>query len=258
MTQELAKGYLGGSSAAAAAGLNPYCTPYRLWQQLMGEVPQFQGNRFTEWGNRLEPVVRDKYKELHQAVVHVPDKSLIADNGWARATPDGLVVSYECIRDLPWFCGWEGKTARFVNGYRWGRSGVNRYPNEYRCQCAWYCWITGLDRWDLSVLIGGDDYREYRYSRDRAFETMLVDKARHFWHNNVLAKVPPPKVEADERPKPTPSEGEIQERIDRIAALKLGGHHLDLERKRLQRELGEWMEIVQGQADVLDMVEALC
>jgi putative phage-type endonuclease len=198
--QRLARGRLGASESAIAAGKHPYSSPITLWQRLTGELPPFEGNEFTAWGKRLEDTVRGKYVEDHGVDVHVPPESILKED-WARCTPDGIVVklgngSPSGKRSF-WSYGLEIKTAGARSAHRWGESGSGIYPEEYRCQMAWSCWVCDLPKWDLAVLIGGNDYREYTYKRNKAFERELVQACREFWWGHVVPKVPPP-VDASE------------------------------------------------------------
>jgi putative phage-type endonuclease len=51
---------IGGSSIATLLGLNKkYETPYQLWEKMTGKVPPFGGNKNTDRGNMLEPVIAE-------------------------------------------------------------------------------------------------------------------------------------------------------------------------------------------------------
>ncbi len=52
---------LGASDFASALGINKYKTPFQLWQdKVSGEVEIFS-NKFTNWGNLLEPPILEDY-----------------------------------------------------------------------------------------------------------------------------------------------------------------------------------------------------
>ena len=56
---------LGGSEIAAVLGLSPWTSPFTLWHVKAGSVEPEPGNRWTEWGHRLEPVVAAKFLDEH-------------------------------------------------------------------------------------------------------------------------------------------------------------------------------------------------
>jgi predicted phage-related endonuclease len=59
-------------------------------------------------------------------------------------------------------------------------------------QCHWSMLVTGLDTWDVAVLLGGNDWRWYRLNYDEAIATALQEKGYDFWHNYVEAQKEPP------------------------------------------------------------------
>ena len=84
-------GMLTGSNFAAAMGLNPYQSKQKLYRQLIGEDPPFDGNEMTQWGLDHEDDAVTAY-EAHTGVFVVktgfwsyPDPSYLG------ASPDGLV-----------------------------------------------------------------------------------------------------------------------------------------------------------------------
>ena len=61
--RETQKG-IGGSDVATILGLNPYKSAFALWLEKTGQVkPDQIDNEYIEWGNILEPVIRDKFKK---------------------------------------------------------------------------------------------------------------------------------------------------------------------------------------------------
>ena len=85
---------IGGSDSGTVLGVNSYNSAYELWGDKTGLVPKtFKGNRATEWGHRLEPLVALAYaEEQHQAVVEWP-VIIFDSNGFEFANLDYLVVT---------------------------------------------------------------------------------------------------------------------------------------------------------------------
>src|SRR3990167_4211011 len=52
---------IGGSDVSAILGINKYKTPYQIWQEKRGEVPEFEGNERTKWGVLHEPLILEEY-----------------------------------------------------------------------------------------------------------------------------------------------------------------------------------------------------
>lgn len=56
--------YIGGSDIAAIMGISPFKTRFQLLQEKARIVePDFKGNEYTEYGNKLEPLIRDYVNE---------------------------------------------------------------------------------------------------------------------------------------------------------------------------------------------------
>lgn len=156
---------IGGSEIAAVLGLSPFDSPYSLWHRKASDVVTFDGNRFTEWGTRLEPVVGAKFCEGPGRNPRMPElqgKTFVhPDRDWQSASPDVLLYDPEDT-----FV--EVKTA--ARGDAWW-DGV---PVYYRCQVLWTMDVLGVDHAWLAALIGGSDYREYRIEMDEDAEADLA------------------------------------------------------------------------------------
>ena len=167
---------IGGSDVAAMMGLSPYRTPYETWAEKSGliESPDISDKPSVMWGNILEPVIGDHYKSLH------PDRTVKRLNAvcrskerpWAQASLD-----YE-VKDPD--LGWgilEIKTAGARRADQWDE-GV---PLYYLTQVTHYMSVTGRPFADVAVLIGGNDYREYRVMRDEDDIRAVDEAVDAFW-----------------------------------------------------------------------------
>lgn len=177
---------VGGSDVAAIMGLSPYRGAYEVWAEKMGlvEAPDISDKPAVTWGNVLEPVVGRHYAENH------PDRDVRRLNAvcrsiarpWAQASLD-----YE-VRDPG--LGWgvlEIKTAGLRSAGHW-EDGV---PLFYQTQVAHYLSVTGRPFADVAVLIGGQDYREYRIMRDEGDIAAVDGAVDAFWERVRTGEEPP-------------------------------------------------------------------
>lgn len=189
--KERGKG-IGGSDVAAIMGLSPWRSPYEVWLEKTGmrEPEDISGRPSVEWGNRLEPIVGQKFREEH------PDWKVRRVNGiltsisrpWAKASLD-----YEV--DVPGE-GWqvlEIKTASQFGEHNW-EEGV---PLFYQTQVQHYLAVTGRKVAYVAVLIGGSDYREYRLERDEDDIRAIESAVDTFWLANVTGLTEPDVVGSD-------------------------------------------------------------
>ena len=159
---------IGGSDVGTIVGANKYQTVTDLWAYKTRRVPGVETTAPMEWGNRLEPVILDKFEEEH------PEFTLLRDVGtwrniqapWQLANPDAIAVSP--VRD--WLV--EIKTAR----YPW-RDGV---PMSYQFQVQWYMHVLGLDQAIVAVLFGGNEYVEYVIEANTLQQELAVEKSLEF------------------------------------------------------------------------------
>ncbi len=167
-----------------------------VWLDKLGRS-EFAGNHYTEWGQRLEGPLLEKFGEDHGVVLLHPrdvwrdsvDGTLRhPEHSIALATPDGVVcedlapvhlVQAKCVGT------WNASTAG------WGESGSCEIPSEKLAQCIWECFVSGVHSATLAVLIGGNDYREYPIEYDAELASLLLEEAERFWQYVVTDTQPP-------------------------------------------------------------------
>lgn len=177
---------IGGSDVASLMGLSRYKSPYEVWAEKVGamEAPDLSGSQAVEWGNRLEPVVKAKFSEEHpQLLVRRLNGILRSrERPWAQASLD-----YE-VRDPDE--GWgvlEIKTVGLRRASDWD-DGV---PVYYQTQVAHYLGVTGRPFADVAVLIGGQEFRDYRMRREDLDVDFVARAVDEFWQRYVAAGIPP-------------------------------------------------------------------
>ena len=184
---------VGGSDVAAVLGLSPYKGAYALWAEKVGvaEPDDLSGSQAVEWGNRLEPVVAAKYKEAH------PDREVRRVNGVCRsvARPWALAsLDYE-VRDPE--AGWGVLGIKTV-GLRRAGDWDDGVPLYYQTQVQHYLDVTGRPFADVAVLVGGQEWREYRIAADADDQAAVREAVDRFW-GMVERREPPDPSGCDSR-----------------------------------------------------------
>lgn len=178
---------IGGSDTAAILGTSKYRSAYTVYMEKIGKVKpaDLSDKQAVQWGNILEPIVGEEYKRRHpkREVRRVNAVLRSIERPWAQASLDYEVKDEEL--------GWgvlEIKTAGLMRAADWG----NGIPDYYVTQIAHYLSITKREFADVAVLIGGQEYREYRYMRDIPYEQKLVRAVDDFYHNSIVGGEVPP------------------------------------------------------------------
>lgn len=175
---------IGASEIGTVVGLSPYDSPYALWLRKKGLIPEIADREVFYWGHALEPVVADRFAELHPEF-SVQPAGIHAhwERDWQLASLDRLLVNADAIAPL------EIKTSRYGDGY--GKHGTDEVPLHVRCQV-----LQQMDVWSapfayVAALIGGSDYREYRIDFDADDAAALRDAGAAFWHSLENDDEPP-------------------------------------------------------------------
>lgn len=180
---------IGGSDAAVILGLNPYKDVYELYLDKRGEAPEEDEDFLKEsryWGSVLEDPVANRYAEETGYKVQKSNQLIRSkDNPFMIANIDRKVVGED--RRI----GFEAKTAARPDG--WGDSGSDEIPPYIMLQCQHYLAVTGYDIWDLAVLIGNRDYRQYRITPIEDLIQQLVDAEQEFWDRVQTGIAPEPQ-----------------------------------------------------------------
>jgi putative phage-type endonuclease len=182
---ELRRSGIGGSEAAAVLGLSPYETPFSVYQKKKsGEFTE--QNEQMLWGSLLEQTIREQYCTRNNVKVTVPAMTKSKIFPWMLANVDGITSEGK---------GLEIKTSAFGHGF--GESGSDEIPEQYLIQIQHYMIVEALPVFDVAVLIGGSDYRQYEIEADRELQDMIIEGERKWW-GNFINDIPPDPITFDE------------------------------------------------------------
>lgn len=237
------KKYLGGSDIAAIIGLSPFQSALDIYLSKTSPDIAETSSEAAHWGNILENVIAEEYSrktgnkvEVPVGTIYHPEYKFIAANidRWA----DGGKHILEC------------KTASFTKAKEWGEEYTDQIPESYLCQVAYYAEITGVEQVDIAVLIGGQDFRIYRYNANKEFQEKLIKIAVNFWNNHIIKEKPPEASDLRDIANLYPvgnglqvqANEEIAEKINSLKELKLQEKALTSDIKTLQFEIQEYMK----------------
>lgn len=162
---------IGGSDAGALVGMSKYASPYTVWLDKTGKLPDKEDTEAMRCGRDLEEYVARRFCEATGKKVrrdnHIIKNSLYP---FAHANVDRVIVGENA--------GLECKTTSTLDLKQF--RGVE-FPERYYCQCVHYMAVTGMDRWYLAVLVYGKGFYTYTLERDQAEIDALMAAEAEFW-----------------------------------------------------------------------------
>ncbi|WHH58286.1 lambda-exonuclease family protein [Petroclostridium sp. X23] len=175
------KNGIGGSDAAAIAGLNPWKSPLGVYLDKIKEIETFEDNERMRIGRDLEDYVADRFSEATGLKVRRCNSILQhPQHEFMLANIDRDIVGKR-----------EGLECKTTNSYAKGDWEGDKIPAHYEIQCHHYMAVTGYDAWWIAVLIGNEKFVYKRIDRDEDVINYLINIEKDFWENYVLKEVMP-------------------------------------------------------------------
>lgn len=148
---------VGGSDIGAILGLNPWSSPYSVWADKTGRLPERTQNEAMRQGTDLEDYVAQRFSErTGLKVVRVNYIQRNDDFPHMHANVDRRISGMKA--------GLECKTASALSASRF--SGGD-FPESYYAQCVGYMAVTGYKRYYLAVLVLGKEFKIYQITSDQ-------------------------------------------------------------------------------------------
>lgn len=172
---------IGGSDAATIVGLNPWSSPYYLFCDKMGALPEKEDSEAMRQGRDLEQYVADRWMER-------TGKTCRRNNYMWRSTrwPWMLAdIDREIVGEN---AGLECKTTSVYNRYDLQGGEI---PLTYYVQCQHYMAVMGFDRMYLAVLVLNKGFYDFVIERDQEEIEALAAAEEEFWERLRLEEPPP-------------------------------------------------------------------
>lgn len=179
---ELRAKRIGGSDVGAILGVNPYKSIVDVYVDKT-EGSDFKGNNATYWGHVLEGTVLKEFSNRHkELIVYEVPYSVV--NDFLIANLDGALKDKETGD----YGVLEIKTTSLWNKKDWEDDVI---PQYYYAQVQHYLMLTGYKFAYIAVLIGGQQYKEFKIERSEEDINLIRNKATEFYQENLLKKIPP-------------------------------------------------------------------
>lgn len=173
---------IGGSDVGAILGVNPYKSIIDVYIDKT-EGSTFKGNNATHWGHILESTIIKEFASRHKELLVFDAPYSVVDN-FLIANLDGVLKDKESGN----FGVLEIKTTSLWNKKEWEEDII---PQSYYAQVQHYLMLSGYKFAYVAVLIGGQEYKEFKVERNEEDIELIRSKATEFYKENILKQIPP-------------------------------------------------------------------
>lgn len=187
---------IGGSEASSLIGMNKYTSLHDLWERKIKGVQSDVSNELIEYGNTMEPLLRELYRIKHPEmdVQYSPNTILYSKQyDYISYSPDGLL--------------WDGSRAgileiktSFIRNSDMNSEWKEKIPDSYYLQILHGLICTGFEFVnliaELRYIDGNSSIRQYHIERLEVLDDIeyLLRKERENWEKYFLSNLEPPII----------------------------------------------------------------
>lgn len=192
---------LTSTDIAALFGISPYCTPYELWHRKKDLINvEFIENQRMKWGTRLQDAIAAGIAEekgwtirRKDEYIRLPELRLGSSFDFEMIYPPGTVID-----NGP--CGL--LEIKNVDSLQYKREWIEdekgiQAPYHIEIQVQHQLLVSCLQFSYLGALVGGNDLKLFKRTRDEKIISAITAKAWSFWQSIEDNKPPAPDFEAD-------------------------------------------------------------
>ena len=189
---------IGASECAGACGVSKYEQPLSIYLQKRGEVSRDFSPDIEQrlrLGLLMEPVILTEYTQRTRSIVTPGQPTYFSIKWpWMSATPDAFATAdgvswiVECKNSSEYMQDRSGEDATMF-----GVDGTDQVPLDYMFQAQHQMAVTGFDRVDFAVLVGGNRLNVYTVKRDEMLIQSIVEATRQLAEQIVAGTPPEPQ-----------------------------------------------------------------
>jgi putative phage-type endonuclease len=176
---------IGGSDAAAAAGIDPHKSRVMLWLEKTGRYPR-EPSEAMMWGTLLESVVFDVLGGQYELERAPDDGFADAERPWRVCHPDAFTL-----------LDGERVTVDIKTANQWAYKWNGAAPLPYQAQLQHNMSLTGDRVGMLATLVNGQKLEVRFVYRDDAVLARLVRLEKEFYTEHLLTDTPPDPDNSD-------------------------------------------------------------
>ncbi|WP_040981035.1 YqaJ viral recombinase family protein [Oceanobacillus jeddahense] len=241
--------YCGGSDVPTILGLNKYKTQFELAQEKTGIKPsEFKGNEYTQFGNALEPQIRDYINGVNETLF--VEKTIIDEEKNIRSNVDGFDADYGLLLEI--------KT-----------HGKNPTLKVYESQMHLYMWHLDIKHAWLALYERPDDFdTEFdaerlqikEINRDEEYVQKILDAIETFWIRCEALKDNPKMTEQEFLDYGQNDVAVFANQVSKLEMKLAGFKELEKQYEKARKDLHDAMEaydIKKYETDVVTITRVL-
>lgn len=173
------------SNFARALGQSEYGQPLDVYLEVCGLSPPFEGNDYTDRGNRFEPFIAGEYAAQTGIALERPLPLVIhPEHDFLAATPDARHVADTRH-------GVEFKACSFRRAAALGESKSDDIFDEWLLQAHGQMLVCGFDIVTVFVMVDLHTYRTFQVERNQAVLDAMLPPLQELWRR-IVERDPPP------------------------------------------------------------------
>lgn len=230
--------YVGGSDVPVILGLSKYKTQYQLALEKAGiKEPEFISNPYIQFGNKMEPVIREYINTMNSLNFH-PDTFIDKDD-MLRSNVDGIDDENQILLEI--------KTHGANPTEKVYEAQMQLYFHQTGCNYGWLAMYRRPGDFDLEF---DKEYLEIKeIERDEGAIEKILDAIETFWIRVEYLK---------ENPKMTEREyysvgNDVDKIVARVERFELGIAEFEKKTKALKEQQKEYRELLYSKMEENDI-----
>lgn len=192
---ELRRKGIGGSDTAPILGLSPYKSIFGIYVEKV-EGSTFEGNIHTEFGNWMEPHIREEFPKRFFKAEGIDVAVFEYPYVLQHPTIDIFMANLDGVMEHPEY-GTGIIEIKTASEMQWKQWQDDELPDSYYCQVQHYLNVTGLDYAYIVALVGKKLLWKY-ISRNDEFISLVSERLIDFWNTYIIPKEAPSPMGLDD------------------------------------------------------------
>lgn len=230
--------YVGGSDVPVILGLSKYKTQYQLALEKAGiKEPEFISNPYIQFGNKMEPVIREYINTMNSLNFH-PDTFIDKDD-MLRSNVDGIDDENQILLEI--------KTHGALRNEKVYEAQMQLYFHQTGCNYGWLAMYRRPSDFDLEF--DKEFLKIKEIERDEGAIEKILDAIETFWIRVEYLK---------EDPKMTEQEyysvgNDVDKIVARVERFELGIAEFEKKTKALKEQQKEYRELLYSKMEENDI-----